>query len=82
MLKKCKSKWEVFIDKGRERTGIDVELDKIVQKLGAGEVHPNSIDSDGTEMGLYRFNKKVNKIAKIPIIIGGGLGKLIHLNLF
>ena len=77
-----KSKWEVFIDKGRERTGIDaLNWIKIVQKLGAGEVHLNSIDSDGTEMGFdIDLIKKVNKIAKIPIIIGGGLGKLIHLN--
>ena len=41
---------------------------KIVQKLGAGEVHLNSID-DGTEMGFdIDLIKKVNKIAKIPII--------------
>lgn len=77
-----KKKWEVYVDKGRERTGLDVcRWINYVQKSGAGEIHLNSIDKDGTETGFdIDLVKTVSKICKIPIIIGGGLGKLIHLN--
>ncbi len=79
--KMSNTKWEVLVEKGRERTGIDIiDWIKFIQKSGAGEVHLNSIDMDGTENGLdIDLIKCVNKICKIPLIIGGGLGNLNHL---
>ncbi len=79
--KMSKTKWEVLIEKGRERTGIDViEWIKYAQKSGAGEIHLNSIDQDGTENGFdIDLIKRVNNICKIPLIVGGGLGSLNHL---
>lgn len=76
-----KSKWEVFIDKGRERTKLDL-LDwvKYCEKNGAGEILITSIDQEGTELGFdYELSKIVSKIAKIPVIAGGGCGKLEHI---
>lgn len=79
--KMSNTKWEVLVDKGRERTGMDVvDWIKFIQKSGAGEIHLNSIDMDGTEKGFdINLINKVNKICKIPLIIGGGLGTLKHL---
>ncbi len=76
-----KNKWEVFIDKGRERTKLDL-LDwvKYCEKNGAGELLITSIDQEGTELGFdYDLNSVVSKIVKIPVIAGGGCGKLEHL---
>lgn len=78
----AKNKWEVFVDKGRERTGLNVvEWIKFIQKSGTGEIHLNSIDKDGTEEGFdISLINKVNKICKVPLIIGGGMGSLKHLD--
>ena len=49
--KEAKNKWEVFVDKGRERTGLNVvEWIKFIQKSGTGEIHLNSIDKDGEKV--------------------------------
>jgi len=82
-VKKVSSnKWEVFVDKGREKTGLNaLEWIKFLQKSGAGEIHVNSIDMDGTKRGFdINLIKKINKICKLPVIVGGGLGELKHLN--
>ena len=43
--KKSKNKWEVYVDNGREPTGMDVvEWAKKVETLGAGEIMLTSID--------------------------------------
>ena len=78
----AKNKWEVFVDKGRERTGLNVvEWIKFIQKSGTGEIHLNSIDKDGTEEGFdISLINKVNKICKVPLVIGGGMGSLKHLD--
>tara|TARA_B100000029_G_scaffold486631_1_gene541197 strand:- start:308 stop:1066 length:759 start_codon:yes stop_codon:yes gene_type:complete len=77
-----KTKWEVYVDKGREKTGINVfNWIEFVQKSGAGEIHLNSIDRDGTESGFdVNLINLVSKICKIPIIVGGGFGDLKHLD--
>ena len=76
------NKWEVFIDKGREETGLDViKWAKFVEKSGAGEIHINSIDNDGTFNGFdYDLIRKVSKIVKLPLVIGGGLGSIEHID--
>jgi len=77
-----KNKWEVYIDKGRETTKLDL-LDwvKFCEKNGAGELLVTSIDQEGTELGFdYELSTIVSKIAKIPVIAGGGCGKLQHLD--
>jgi cyclase len=46
-------KWEVFINGGRDRTGIDViDWAKKVSFLGAGELLVTSIDKDGLRSGF------------------------------
>ena len=81
--KKIKTnKWEVYIDKGRESTKLDL-LDwvKFCEQNGAGELLITSIDQEGTEQGFdYELSAIVSKISKIPIITGGGCGTLEHLN--
>ena len=43
------NKWEVFIENGRERTGLDVvKWVKQCESLGAGEILLTSIDKEGT----------------------------------
>jgi len=70
-------KWEVYIDNGREPTGIDViEWAKHVEELGAGEIMLTSIDKEGTKKGfdvdLYQI---VSSQVSIPIIASGGMGE-------
>ncbi len=71
-------KWTVFINGGR----IDMKLDLIewvrtVQKLGAGEICLNSIDTDGVRGGFdIEMLKAVCDNVTIPVIASGGAGKL------
>ncbi|MAV92551.1 MAG: imidazole glycerol phosphate synthase subunit HisF [Candidatus Marinimicrobia bacterium] len=74
--KKNNNFWEVYIDNGREPTGLDV-LDwvKKVQDLGAGEIMLTSVDMEGTKKGFdIELNKLVSEICSIPIISSGGAG--------
>ena len=74
--KKNDNYWEVYIDNGREPTGLDV-LDwvKKVQDLGAGEIMLTSVDMEGTKKGFdIELNKLVSEICSIPIISSGGAG--------
>ena len=46
-----------------------------------GEIHLNSIDRDGTEEGFdLNLIVEVSKICNVPLIVGGGMGNLKHLN--
>ena len=76
-LKIGEDKWEVYIDNGREPTGLDViEWAKKVEELGAGEIMLTSIDKEGTKKGFdIDLNKKVSEVVSIPIISSGGAGK-------
>ena len=66
--------WEVFVDNGRESTGIDLrEWLKFVEGEGAGEMFVTSIDRDGTEMGMdHSLLDTVKSVVKIPVIFSGG----------
>ena len=69
--------WEVYIDNGREPTGLDViEWAQKVEYLGAGEIMLTSIDKEGTKKGFdIELNKRVSESVSIPIISSGGAGK-------
>ena len=72
------SKYTVYINGGREDTGIDlIEWVKKCENLGAGELLPTSIDTDGMTGGydieLYNL---ICDAVKIPVIASGGCGKL------
>ncbi|MBK7843505.1 MAG: imidazole glycerol phosphate synthase subunit HisF [Bdellovibrionales bacterium] len=74
-------RWEVFIDNGRERTGIDViEWAQRGQELGAGEILLTSVDREGTRKGFdLDLLKHVNNAVTIPVIASGGMGELGHI---
>ena len=74
--KKTENKWEVYIDNGREPTGIDViDWVKKVQKLGAGEIMVTSIDQEGTKNGFdLELANNIDNLIDIPLIFCGGAG--------
>jgi len=71
-------KYTVYINGGRDDTGIDlIDWVKEAEQLGAGELLPTSIDTDGKTRGydisLYNL---VCGAVKIPVTASGGCGKL------
>ena len=75
------SQWEVYINGGRDNTGIDaVEWAKKVAGLGAGEILLTSMDYDGTKDGYdIELTKKISEAVSIPVIASGGCGNLEHM---
>jgi len=73
-------KWEVFINGGRTSTEMDViEWAKQGEKLGAGEIVLNSIETDGDKNGYdLALMQTVASAVNIPIIASGGAGKPEH----
>lgn len=71
------SRWEVFTDNGRERTGKDVVAwVKEAVGIGAGEVLLTSVDREGTRKGFdVDLVRAVSSEVGVPIIASGGLGK-------
>lgn len=71
------SRWEVYTDNGRERTGLDVvEWVKKAVALGAGEVLLTSVDREGTRKGFDNaLVKAVTAEVPVPVIASGGMGK-------
>ena len=73
-------KYTVTINGGR----IDMKLDliewvKTIERLGAGEICLNSIDTDGVRGGFdIEMLNAVCANVKIPVIASGGCGKLEH----
>ena len=71
-------KWTVYINGGR----IDMKLDLIdwvkeTERLGAGEICLNSIDTDGVRGGFdIPMLSAVCSAVKIPVIASGGAGKV------
>jgi cyclase len=72
--------WDVYINGGRENTGLDViEWAKRGEELGAGEICINSIDADGIKNGYdLELNRILSSTLRIPIIASGGAGTLAH----
>ncbi|MEO5917112.1 MAG: imidazole glycerol phosphate synthase cyclase subunit [Luteolibacter sp.] len=73
--------WEVYVDNGRQETGVDViEWIKKLQDLGAGEILLTSIDQEGTKKGFdLPLCKAVSRVAHVPMIVCGGAGNLRHI---
>ncbi len=74
-------KWEIYIDNGREKTGIDaLKWAKKVESLGAGEILITSVDRDGTGTGFETdFIKEITDSVSIPVIAGGGAKNPQHI---
>ena len=72
------SGWNVFINRGRIDTGIDViKWIEEATKLGAGEILLTSMDSDGTKNGFdLELTRKVSEVTNVPVIASGGGGSL------
>jgi cyclase len=70
------SRWEVFTDNGRERTGLDVVTwAKQAVSLGAGEILLTSVDQEGTRKGFdIELVRAVADTCSIPVIASGGMG--------
>jgi len=75
------SGFEVVIESGTTATGTDaVEWAKRCECLGAGQLLPTSMDSDGTLKGYdLEFTKAISDAVSIPVIASGGAGTLEHL---
>ena len=70
------SKWEVYTENGRERSGLNVTdwVEQCVSK-GAGEILLTSIDQEGTRKGFdVELVKAVTSLVNVPVIASGGMG--------
>ena len=69
-------RWEVYIDNGREPTGIDViEWAKKAVSMGVGEILVTSIDREGTRKGFdLNLIRSITCSVNVPVIASGGMG--------
>jgi len=65
---------------GREGRDVDaVELARVCELLGAGEILLNSIDRDGTGLGFdHELIESVSEAVSIPVIASSGAGRVEH----
>jgi cyclase len=70
--------WEVLVDGGREKTGLDVkQWITTAVSLGVGEILLTSVNQEGTRKGFdIELTKTISQIVGIPIIASGGMGSL------
>jgi cyclase len=73
--------WEVVIQSGRNRTGLDVvEWCRKATSLGAGEILLTSWDRDGTRDGYdLGLISAVTDAVTVPVIASGGANEARHL---
>ncbi|WAA10975.1 imidazole glycerol phosphate synthase subunit HisF [Fervidibacillus albus] len=73
-------KWNVYIHGGRVDTGMDaVEWAVKGEKLGAGEIVLNAMDTDGVKTGYsVEITKAIAEQVNIPVVASGGAGKREH----
>ena len=74
--KMINNQYKVFKNHGKEMAKFDpIELSKLYEDNGAGEILINSIDRDGTSLGYdIELIKQVSNNVKIPVIALGGVG--------
>jgi len=79
-IRQADGRYEAYTDNGRERTGVDaLEWAKRAADLGAGEILITSIDREGTGKGFdLGLTRAVADAVPIPVIAGGGAGKIAH----
>lgn len=75
------SRWEVYTECGRERSGLDVvEWARKGVELGAGEILVTSIDQEGTRAGFdVDLTRAIADAVTVPVIASGGFGQPLHL---
>jgi len=68
--------WEVYINGGREPTGLDaIEWATRCAQLGAGEILITSIDRDGARSGYdIELVSRVARAVSVPVVASGGAG--------
>ena len=68
----------VFVDNGREDTGLDaMDWLKKVQDLGAGEIVITSVDNEGVKKGVNKeLIEASQKFFKVPVIYHGGVSSI------
>jgi cyclase len=74
-------KYEVWIRGGKKNTKKNpIELAKLAENMGAGELIINSIDIDGMMTGYdLKLIKSISDEVSIPVVACGGAGNLDHL---
>ena len=72
--------WSVFINNGREPTGLDAEdWAKRLEAAGCGELLVTSIDMEGTKRGFdVALIAAVQRATTRPVIASGGYGQPMH----
>jgi len=75
------SGYEVVTHGGTRFSGLDaIEWAKRVTALGAGQILPTSMDTDGTKAGYDNaLNRLIAEASGLPVIASGGAGALEHL---
>lgn len=75
------SGYELVTHGGRTPTGKDaVAWARTCRDLGAGELLPTSMDTDGTKDGYdLDLTRKIKEASGLPVIASGGAGTLEHL---
>lgn len=75
------SGYEVVVEGGRTPAGKDaIEWAREVKGLGAGEILPTSVDTDGTKEGYDIASiRLIAEATGLPVIASGGAGNLEHL---
>lgn len=75
------SGFEVMVSGGTRPAGIDaVQWAKKVEDVGAGQILPTSMDTDGTQTGYdILMTKAIADAVSLPVIASGGAGELQHL---
>lgn len=75
------SAWEVVVQSGRERTGLDaIVWARDGARLGAGEILLTSWDRDGARSGYdLELLRAVSGAVRVPVIASGGAAHAAHL---
>jgi cyclase len=75
------SGYELVTHGGRTPTGRDaIAWAKECRELGAGELLPTSMDTDGTKDGYdLELTRKIKEVSNLPVIASGGAGTVEHL---
>jgi cyclase len=75
------SGYELVTHGGRTPTGRDaIAWAKECRELGAGELLPTSMDTDGTKDGYdLDLTRKIKEVSNLPVIASGGAGTVEHL---
>jgi len=75
------SRWEVYTENGREKSGLDVvEWAERAVEFGAGEIMLTSVDQEGTRKGFdCKLVHAVASRVPVPVIASGGMGTIGHL---